>query len=140
MNQNIIFYPAIGMALLTFFVGIKVLLLRIKAVKKDGMNPAFFSLNRGSKQPDYLVKASQHYENLFELPLLFYVSTVMIYITKNTDCLYLGLAVSFVITRYLHAYIHMTYNNLSHRRNAFLVGSIILFLIWLKFTYHLYSI
>jgi len=109
---------------------------RIKAVKKDKMNPAFFSLNRGAKQPDYLIKVSQHYENLFELPLLFYVAIIIIYMTNHTDYLYLSLAISFVFIRYIHAFIHITYNNLVHRRNVFIIGTVILFVIWLRFSYH----
>ena len=139
MKQNIIFYPLLGMVLLTFIVGIKMLLSRIKAIKEDGMNPAFFLLNRGAKQPEYLTKVSHHYENLFELPLLFYVSIILIYATNNVDYLYLILTVSFAVTRYIHAYIHITYNNLLHRRNAFFVGSIILFIIWLRIAYQVAS-
>lgn len=135
MNQNIIFYPLLAMVLLTFLVGIKVLLSRIKAVKQDGMNPHYFSLNRGSKQPEYLIKISQHYENLFELPMLFYTVTIIIYSTHSVDHLYIVLATLFVIIRYLHAYIHITYNHLSHRRNIFLIGTIILATMWLRFAY-----
>ena len=135
MNQNIIFYPVIGMVLLTFLIAIRMLALRIRAVKKEGMNPAFFLLNRGAKQPEYLIKVSQHYENMFELPLLFYIAVMLIYVTNSVDYLYLSLAISFVVIRYFHAYIHVTYNNLIHRKNAFLAGSVILLIIWLKFTF-----
>ena len=132
MHQSTIIYPLIGMVFLTFIVGVKMLASRVRAVKKEGMNPAFFKLNRGAKQPDYLVKVSQHYENLFELPLLFHVASILIFITNKTDAIYLTLAISFVAVRYTHAFIHITYNNLIHRRNAFLIGAIVLFLMWLR--------
>ncbi|MCK5917116.1 MAG: MAPEG family protein [Cocleimonas sp.] len=135
MSQIIIFYPIIGMVFLTFVIGIKMLASRIKAVKEDRMNPAFFLLNRGAKQPEYLIKVSQHYENLFELPVLFYIVIILIYITNNADYLYLSLAIVFVFIRYVHAFIHITYNNLTHRRNAFLIGTVLLFILWLRFSY-----
>ena len=137
MHQGTIFYPIIGMVFLTFVVGTRMLLARVKAVKKDGMNPVFFSLNRGAKQPEYLIKVSQHYENLFELPLLFYMATILIYITNNADYWYLCLASFFVIIRYFHAFIHITYNHLSHRRNIFLAGTMVLFIIWLRLSYQI---
>ncbi len=137
MHQSTIIYPLIGMIFLTFIVGVKMLASRIRAVKKEGMNPVFFALNRGAKQPDYLVKVSQHYENLFELPLLFYVVTLLIFITNKTDEIYVSLAVLFVIVRYIHAVIHITYNNLIHRRNAFLTGTVVLFIMWLRFSFQL---
>lgn len=137
MNQTVIFYPLLAMVLLTFIVGVKMLISRIKAVKEEGMNPAFFALNRGAKQPDYLIKVSQHYENLFELPLLFYIAVILVYITNNADYLYFSLAVLFVVVRYIHAFIHVTYNNLLHRRNAFLVGTVLLFILWLRLSYQI---
>ena len=137
MHQSTIIYPLIGMVFLTFVVGVKMLASRIRAVKKEGMNPAFFALNRGAKQPDYLVKVSQHYENLFELPILFYVVSLLIFITNKTDPIYIVLAVSFVTVRYIHAVIHITYNNLIHRRNAFLMGSMVLLIMWLRLSFQL---
>jgi len=137
MNQSVIFYPLMGMVFLTFGVGIYMLSNRIKAVK-EGLNPAFFSLNRGAKQPDYLIKVSQHYENLFELPILFYIVTVLIYVTGIVDSLYIWLASLFVIVRYLHAGIHITYNNLIHRRNIFAAGAIIMFSMWVRFFIHMF--
>ena len=137
MHQSTIIYPLIGMVFLTFIVGVKMLDSRIRAVRKEGMNPVFFALNRGAKQPDYLVRVSQHYENLFELPVLFYVVSLLIFITNKTDQIYLALAVSFVVIRYTHAVIHITYNNLIHRRNAFLIGTVVLFIMWLRFSFQL---
>lgn len=137
MHQSTIIYPLIGMVFLSFIVGMKMLASRIRAVKKEGMNPAFFALNRGAKQPDYLVRVSQHYENLFELPVLFYVVSLLIFITNKTDQVYLVLAIFFVVIRYIHAVIHITYNNLIHRRNAFLMGALVLFIIWLRFSLQL---
>ncbi len=137
MKQTIIFYPLISMVFLTFFIGIKMLTARIKAVKKDNMNPAFFALNRGAKQPDYLIKVSQHYENLFELPLLFYTVIILIYISNNVDLFYLSLSILFVLARYIHAFIHITYNRLSHRKYAFLIGTIFLFILWMRFFYQI---
>ncbi len=137
MHQSTIIYPLIGMVFLTFVVGVKMLASRIRAVKKEGMNPAFFALNRGAKQPDYLVKVSQHYENLFELPILFYVVSLLIFITNKTDPIYIVLAVSFVTVRYIHAVIHITYNNLIHRRNVFLMGSMVLLIMWLRLSFQL---
>lgn len=106
--------------------------LRFKAVKEDGLNPGYFLLNRGAKLPDYLAKVTNHYTNLFELPVFFYVVCVVLYAGHKVDGLYMGLAWAFVGIRYAHAYIHTTYNNLKHRRLAFLVGSLILAYVWLR--------
>lgn len=132
MLQSNILYPVIGMVFLTLFVGVRLLFLRIKAVYQDGLNPAYFLLNKGGKLPDYLVKTTQHYDNLFELPVLFYVVSILILQMGIVDLFLLGLAWSYFIVRIIHAYIHITYNNLSHRRNIFLISTIILYGMWIK--------
>lgn len=132
MKQTLIIYPVFAVVLLTFVVGIRMLLLRIKAVKQQGLNPGYFLLNRGAKLPDGLAKITQHYDNLFEMPVLFYVACLAILATNNTDAVFVGLAWFFVAARYVHAYIHTTYNGLQHRRLAFLTGTSVVAMIWLK--------
>lgn len=130
MQQNWILYPVVGMAFLTLYVGVRMLVLRVRAVRKDGLNPAYFLLNRGGKPPEYLTRVTQHYDNLFELPVLFYVVVAFIFVMDKTDHVYIVLAWLYFMTRILHAMIHTTYNNLSHRRNAFLASTLVLYAIW----------
>ena len=132
MNQDRILLPLFAMFLLTFGIGVWMLILRFKAVKEDGLNPGYFQLNKGAKLPDYLAKVTNHYTNLFELPNFFYVICLVLYAGHKTDGIYMFLAWLFVFFRYLHAYIHTTYNNLKHRRLAFLVSSLFLASIWVR--------
>lgn len=132
MEQNTIVYPVIGMAFLTLFVGVRMLLLRMKAVHKDGLNPAYFLLNKGAKPPEYLLKTTQHYENLLELPVLFYVVVLILLSTGVVDYIFLILAWFYFIVRTIHTYIHITYNDLKHRRNVFLISTVVLYLMWFK--------
>lgn len=132
MSQDLIFLPLFAMFLLTFGIGVWMLKLRFKAVKDDGLNPAYFQLNRGAKLPDYLARVTNHYANLFEFPVLFYVAGLFLYAGHKVDSVYLGLAWAFVGIRYAHAYIHTTYNHLPHRRLAFLTGTLLLAAIWVR--------
>lgn len=132
MKQALIIYPVFAVVLLTFIIGIRMLRLRIKAVKEGSLNPAYFLLNRGAKLPDDLAKVTQHCANLFEMPILFYVACLSILVTHSTDTVFICLAWIFAGARYLHAYIHITYNGLKHRRLAFLVGTSIVAFMWIK--------
>ncbi|MBT9096441.1 MAPEG family protein [Methylovulum psychrotolerans] len=62
----------------------------------------------------------------------FYVACLAVIVTRNTDWLSLGLAWLFVAARVAHAYIHTGHNGLKHRRLAFLAGTAVLALLWLK--------
>ncbi|MDO9103416.1 MAG: MAPEG family protein [Methylovulum sp.] len=132
MNPNLIIFPVFAIVLLTFAVGILMLKCRFKAVKEDGLNRSYFLLNKGARLPDYLAKVTNHYANLFELPVLFYVLCLIIYSGNHTDLPYTVLAWCFVISRYAHAYIHIGDNNVTHRMLAFLGGTLILAVMWIR--------
>lgn len=132
MHRDLILLPLIAMFVLTGLIGMWMAKLRFRAVREDGLNAAYFLINRGAKLPDYLAKVSNHYVNLFELPVLFYVVCIVIYAGNRVDVAYLVLAWLFVIIRYVHAYIHTTYNNLRHRRNTFFCGFVMLAILWLR--------
>ena len=52
----------------------------------------------------------------FELPVLFYVLTILAMITRHADLLFVVLAWMFVAMRLVHAYIHVTSNNCAPAR------------------------
>lgn len=136
MAQSSILLPVIGMIFLTFSVAVRLFYLRVYAVK-NGLNPSYFLLNRGAKLPEYLVRVEQHYQNLFELPMLFYIVVILILVMQYVDIIFQILAWSFFFIRIAHAWIHITKNRLVYRRNAFLLGGFVLLGIWIRFVWRL---
>ena len=55
----------------------------------------------------------------------------MIYLTKQVDLTNVVLAWGYVGTRFVHSYIHTT-NNVRHRMIPFLLGGIVLIVIWVR--------
>jgi hypothetical protein len=133
MNQNLIFLPVFALVALTFGIGIWLGKLRFTAVKRGDLNPRYYELNRGGKLPDYLAKVSQNYDNLLELPILFYVASIMLFVTSKVEIAQIVMAWVFVASRYVHSYIHTTNNNLRHRMKAFLFGVATLIGMWCLF-------
>ena len=70
------------------------------------------------------------YHNQLELPVLFYVLTAFILITRAGDTLLLVLAWVFALSRLVHAYIHATSNVVDHRFKAYAAGLATLILMW----------
>jgi len=132
MSQELVIFPVIALAALTFGIGIWFAIIRIRAVNKGDINPGYYQLNRGAKLPEYYAKVNNNYNNLLEIPILFYVISILIYVTNNTDLFYVVLSWLFVLTRYIHSYIHTTYNNVRHRRIPFLIGVLILIIEWCR--------
>ena len=88
------------------------------------------------RQPNWPARATQvanAFHNQLELPILFYVLTILAWITRHADLLFVLLAWIFVASRLVQAYIHVTDNDVRRRGLAFIVGAIVLTLMWAIF-------
>lgn len=130
--QATLLIPVFGMFFLTVGIALWMLKLRYKAVLEDGISAKYFKLNRGAKLPEYLVRVTQHYENLFETPLLFYVAVLLLLVLNLNDLGYVLLSWAYFLSRLIHAYIHTVSNRLKYRKNAFIVSSIFLLGLWIR--------
>lgn len=133
MENTLILYPIFALVALTLGIGIRLGVLRFAAVRRGDLTPRFYELNRGGKMPDYLAKVSQNYDNLLELPILFYLLAVCLFITDKVDIVQLLLAWLFIASRYAHSYIHITDNKLRPRMRAFLLGVLLVIVMWVWF-------
>jgi hypothetical protein len=70
------------------------------------------------------------FANQLELPMLFYVLTILAYITHLADLVFVVLAWVFVIFRLLHAYVHVTSNIVRLRGPLFGVSGLVLAIMW----------
>jgi hypothetical protein len=73
------------------------------------------------------------YHNQFELPVLFYLLTLLAIATRRADLLFVLLAWVFVALRVLQALVHVTDNNVPRRGMLFLAGAIVLAVMWIVF-------
>jgi len=133
-QQGLLLLPLLGMVFITFGIMIWMLKLRYQAVRKDGLNPRYFKLYRGGKIPDYLAKVTQHFENLLELPILFYLAIILVLTLNLVDIVYIILAWCFFLSRCVHTAIHTSYNKLMHRKNTFILSTVVLILLWMRIT------
>jgi hypothetical protein len=70
------------------------------------------------------------FSNQFELPVLFYVLTILEYVTHNAGVVFVVLAWVFVLFRYLQAFVHVTSNAIRVRGAFFAVSAIALAVMW----------
>jgi hypothetical protein len=79
------------------------------------------------------LQVAYSFSNQFELPVLFYVLTILAYITHRAGVLFVVLAWVFVIFRLLHAYVHVTSNRLNLRGPLYGVAAIVLAIMWIVY-------
>jgi hypothetical protein len=80
--------------------------------------------------PPRVLQVGNAYHNQLELPVLFYVVVLLAFQTQTLDVVLLVLSWMFVLSRLVHAYVHVTSNRLDRRTGVFGVGAIALLLMW----------
>lgn len=73
------------------------------------------------------------FSNQFELPVLFYVLTILVLLTRKADLLFVVLAWVFVLTRIGQAFVHVTSNVVRVRGAIYGVGAVVLAVMWIIF-------
>ena len=89
--------------------------------------------------PTRAQQVSNTYANQFELPMLFFLLVAFALITRKADILFVVMSWMFVVTRIFHAGIYVTSNRIQHRFTVFLIGAIILFLMWIIFALRIFA-
>jgi hypothetical protein len=131
-QQAAMLLPMIVMIFLTFGVMLWMLKLRYRAVLKDGLDPRYFRLYNHVELPEYLLKVTQHFHNLLEIPPLYYTAMILLVALNTSDTLYVLLSWAFLLSRLAHSYIHTTSNKLKWRKNVFIISMLILMIIWVR--------
>jgi len=83
--------------------------------------------------PARVMAVGNSYNNQWQIPVLFYVLVILAWITRKADLLFVVMSWIFVLSRIVHAGIHTTTNYVPHRFYAFVVGVVVLMLMWLIF-------
>jgi hypothetical protein len=71
--------------------------------------------------------------NQFELPVLFYILTILSMMTRHADLVFVLLAWVFVALRVVQALVHVTNNDVRLRGIFYAAGAIVLLVMWLIF-------
>lgn len=87
-------------------------------------------------QPNWPARATQIgncYANQFELPLLFYALIALALPLRHADLFIVLMSWVFVVTRFVHAGIFVSSNDLGRRSLAWLAGVLVLLAMWIYF-------
>ena len=102
-----------------------------EAIKKRDVEYRWFRAYEGSA-PEYMLVARHHYKNFFEIPILFYVLCIILYVFDDVSSIDIWIAWLFVIFKVVHSYIRMTSNYLPFRAYSFYGCVIVLLCGWIN--------
>ncbi|MGZ8330571.1 MAG: MAPEG family protein [Rhodoplanes sp.] len=105
---------------------------RVSLIGRGAVKPRDIAL-REPNWPPRVLQLQNAVSNQFELPVLFYVLTILSIITRHADFVFVVLAWVFVLLRLVHAAIHVTDNDLRRRGAVFITGATVLIVMWAIF-------
>ena len=127
MKDAAILYPVFVLAAWTFLVLMRLAVTRFRSE----LTPFDFALGESERVPMKARLANRNYQNLLELPLLFYVVCLLLYVGNGASPTAVSLAWAYVVLRALHSLIHISYNNVMHRFAFFALSNFCLVALWI---------
>jgi hypothetical protein len=112
MSQTAIFGPVFATIGLTFLVWIYMYVRRISFITRNEVSPVDLAVPGALAEisPPEVANPSDNLKNLFEIPVLFYVLALYLFVTGQVDGLYLAAAWVFAGFRVIHSVVHCTVN------------------------------
>lgn len=132
-----ILLPVCALAALTFLVLTLVPTRRFIAAAQRKVSVKDFALGESERVPADVRLPNRNLANLFELPVLFYVVCLALYVSGHVTPLQVTLAWSYVGLRAVHSLIHVTVNNVPLRLIAFALSVFVLIGMWALFAHSL---
>lgn len=130
-------YPMFALAAWTIVVLMLVPLRRVRSALRREVGVDDFKYGESAAVPGSVSIPNRNYMNLLELPMLFYIVCIVLYVSAGASTTAIALAWAFVALRVVHSAIHLTYNRVVHRLAAFTVANVVLVLLWVDAGSHL---
>jgi hypothetical protein len=130
MEPTSIFLPVSALTVLTFLVLLLIPYKRIKASMDKSVTVDDFSFGESRRVPGSVSLPNRNMMNLLEIPVLFYVLCLILFITGNVTPLFVNLAWLYFALRLGHSIVHLSYNNVLHRLAFFASSNVVLMIMW----------
>src|SRR6185295_18351584 len=127
---KLILVPVLVVVALSYVAFVRLLVARAAAAKV--VDPAFYRTYTGASEPEPAHISARHWNNLFELPTLFYAACLTAFMLGAVSTWTLVCAWGFVAGRLVQSAVHLTSNTVAARGGAFVVSALFLLAIWIK--------
>jgi len=131
MDSSAIVFPAIAMFMLTASVIAYMGGSRLSAIRRGEVSIRYYRLYNEGEQPPRLQVIGRHAQNHFEVPPLFYIAVLFLYVTGSVTQLTVVLAWLYFGLRCVHSFIHLGSNDVRHRFIAFASSGLVLVAMWI---------
>ena len=132
-----ILYPLIALAALTFVVLLLIPIARFRSAFRGEVRARDFLYGESPGVPGRVLLPNRNLMNLLEMPVLFYVLCLAMYVTRTADPVAVYGAWAYVALRAAHSVVHLTYNNVFHRLGVYAASNVVLLALWVRWAFAL---
>ena len=136
MEKIQIIYPMFPLVFLTLFSLAHYNRVFSREHKNDNIKSEWFRLYKG-ELPDSAIMVREHYKNLFELPIFFFLLCIILYLLDRVESIDVILAWIFVFFKILHSFVRLTTNNTRKRAYSFTICYFALLFGWIHLVFKL---
>ena len=129
MRNPAVLYPMVALAAWTLLVLLLIPLARARSTRRREIVIDDFKYGESPAVPTAVSIPNRNYMNLLELPMLFYIVCIVLYVTAGASTTAIALAWAYVLLRIVHSVIHLSYNRVVHRLAAFTASIVALVLL-----------
>ncbi len=135
MSVQMVLLPVFVLVGLTFALLLMMAGVRTRALTSGEVT--FKNIALGRNWPDRATQIGNCFNNQFQLPLLFYALVAIALPLHRADLVLVLLSWVFVVTRFVHAGIFVTSNDVRQRSLVWFAGVLVLMAMWLYFALRL---
>ena len=132
MSVQMVLLPVFVLVGLTFFLLLYMVTARNKASKGRETRLKDIAV-RQANWPERVAQIGDCFSNQFEVPVLFYILIALALPLRHADLFIVLMSWVFVVTRFAHAGIFVTSNNVRQRGLAWFAGVLVLLAMWIYF-------
>ena len=132
MSVQMVLLPVFVLVGLTFALLLGMATMRTRAITGGETKMKDVALGE-QNWPTRAAQIGNCFSNQFEIPVLFYILIALALPLRHADLVIVLLSWVFVVTRFVHAGIFVTSNDLRQRGPAWFAGVLVLFAMWLYF-------
>ena len=125
MERDLLLLPVVAQVFLVVALYVRLAMAKSQAAKAGLVNETRRALYDDA-WPESVLQINNCIRNQFEVPVLFFVLTLIFWMIDSVSGLVHILAWSFVLTRLIHAYIHTGSNYVPIRRRMFMMGCLVI--------------
>lgn len=125
--------PVFALVALVACVWLLMVVVRNLATFRGLSSPQYYLTYNSDVPPEWIERPARTFNNLMQIPTLFYLVCTLMLITRTLDRAQLAYAWVFVAVRALHAVVYIGWNSLPYRFATWIMGCITLWVLWTRF-------